>query len=268
MVLLVAAPQHFAPRGLCDCQFGDWIGNGGSRTRIVRAVKAKGLHYCECILKLYVLWSLLIGSLRTVFLAMSAAGGGSVSIAQVVNMTIVQLKVALDNAGVRYVPGSSKSALQQLLIAHLESMMQRAKIAEMQQLQQRNVAELQQIQQRQEAELRDAYGEDHDPFTCSICCEQFSAEGLGLDGSCKIPRNLMCGHTICTGCLQGMYNQLNKPKPHNIICPFCKKDTPFPAPDRIDVEAAPVDAVSQHLSKNFLCLQVSDFLNSQPNLSQ
>ena len=64
---------------------------------------------------------------------MSAAGGGSVSIAQVVNMTIVQLKVALDNAGVRYVPGSSKSALQQLLIAHLESMMQSAKMAEMQQ---------------------------------------------------------------------------------------------------------------------------------------
>ena len=181
---------------------------------------------------------------------MSAAGGGSaaLTIPQILNMSVAQLKMELDRAGVTYVASSSKPALQQKLKSFMENKMPGARMAE-----------IQQSQQRQEAVVLD---EDMEYLeVCSICYEQFSDGTIGEPG--MVPRNLMCSHTFCTGCLRDMYRKTDKPIPNNIRCPNCNKDTPFPVPNQVDVET---DFVSQHLPKNYLLCQVGDCLHYSTNL--
>jgi len=174
---------------------------------------------------------------------MSAAGGGSatLTISQMMNMQVAQLKIELDRAGVRYSSSASKPSLQRMLKTVIESKMQGALMAQ-----------IPQFQQRQEAAPEGGGDEIEDLESCSICYEEFSD---GASGDLKlVPRNLICSHTFCTGCLQDMYRKIDKPVPNNIRCPNCNKDTPFPVPNQIDVEA---DFVSQHLPKNFMLCQVS-----------
>merc|ERR1711994_514132 len=55
-----------------------------------------------------------------------------------------------------------------------------------------------------------------DLFECDLCCELFETSGS------RLPLNLQCGHTFCSGCL-------NKSKNNQIVCrPACRIDTLLP----------------------------------------
>ena len=76
--------------------------------------------------------------------------------------------------------------------------------------------------------------EDCEAFFCSICTDEYSPTELA-----KIPRNLACGHSFCTGCLIQSRSQHSKDYSviYGIKCPTCRNLTP--ASTRDDVSALP-----------------------------
>ena len=76
--------------------------------------------------------------------------------------------------------------------------------------------------------------EDCEAFFCSICIDEYSPTELA-----KIPRNLACGHSFCTGCLIQSRSQHSKDYSviYGIKCPTCRNLTL--APTRDDVSALP-----------------------------
>ncbi|EFP10404.1 hypothetical protein CRE_22896 [Caenorhabditis remanei] len=68
-------------------------------------------------------------------------------------------------------------------------------------------------------------------LNCKVCTQPYSTIT-----TVTTPRILVrCGHTVCQGCIQNLMD----PQQHQVICPFCRKDTSVP------------DGLVEELPRNF-----------------
>ncbi|KAF1763098.1 hypothetical protein GCK72_011363 [Caenorhabditis remanei] len=73
-------------------------------------------------------------------------------------------------------------------------------------------------------------------LNCKVCTQPYSTIT-----TVTTPRILVrCGHTVCQGCIQNLMD----PQQHQVICPFCRKDTSVP------------DGLVEELPKNFAILEL------------